>query len=172
MRFRRRAAEHELDIRHRKLGPRLDESVQPARHHRAGAGAEEVGADHADRHAVAPHLLEKRAFVQALEKDDHREVVLQVLTDRQIDHGLDVHRSKMRRRTDPRTHQQRRGIERTAREDHLPVGLDPHHIPAALVVFDAGRARALHQHASRVRTGRYVEVCPLLRRSEIGGRGR
>src|SRR5215472_19327205 len=78
----------------------------------------------------------------------------------------------MRRRTDPRTDQQRRGIERTAREDDLLPGLDPHHIPAALEIFDAGRARALHQHASRVRAGRDIEAFPLLRGSEIGGRGR
>ena len=45
---RRRAAEHELDIGHRELGPRLDEGVQPAGHHRPRAGAEEIGAHHAD----------------------------------------------------------------------------------------------------------------------------
>ena len=68
MRVRRRAAEHELDVGHRKLGPRLDEGMQPARHHRAGAGAEEVGAEHADRHAVEAHVVAEHAFVQALRR--------------------------------------------------------------------------------------------------------
>jgi len=117
--------------------------------------------------------LRKRAFVQALKKDDHREVVLQVLTDRQIDHGLDVHRAKMRRRTDPRNASTNGGV---LNAPHARItswsALDPHHIPAALEVFDAGW-RACRASAREVawRAGRYVEVFPLLRRSEIGGRG-
>ena len=100
MRRRRCAAEHELDVGHRKLGPRLDEGVQAAGHDGAGAGAEEVSADHAEGHAVEPHLLEERAFVQAPEEDDDREVILQVLADRQVDHRLDAHFAQMRGRTD------------------------------------------------------------------------
>ena len=38
----RRAAEHELDVGHRQLRPRLDEGVQAARHHGRGPAAEEM----------------------------------------------------------------------------------------------------------------------------------
>ena len=97
----RRAAEHELDVGHRQLRTRLDEGMQPARHHGAGAGAEEIGADHGDRHAIETHVVAERALVEALEKDDHRQVVLQVLADRQIDHRLDADLGEMRGRAYP-----------------------------------------------------------------------
>jgi hypothetical protein len=61
MRVVRGATEHELDIGHRELWPRLDEGMQPARHHRGGPGAEEVRTDHAHRHAVESHLAMKHA---------------------------------------------------------------------------------------------------------------
>ena len=86
-----RAAEHELDVGHRELRPRLDEGVQAAGHHRGRAGAEEIGADHAHRHAVEAHLAVEHAGVRP-SRIGHvgAEVVLQVLADRQIDDRLDA----------------------------------------------------------------------------------
>ena len=116
---RRRAAEHELDVGHRELRPRLDEGVQPARHHGAGSGAEEVGADHAARHAVETHLAVERAGALRAKHDQHGEMILQVLADRQVDDGLDTVLAQMRGRTDAGEHQQLRRVEGAAGDDHL-----------------------------------------------------
>ena len=71
---------------HGELRPRLDEGVQSARHHGAGAGAEEVGAQHADRHAVEAHVVaEDAGSLCRAKKMIDGEMILQVLADRQID---------------------------------------------------------------------------------------
>ena len=72
----------------------------------------------------------------------------------------------------PGEHQQRRRVEGAAAEDDLAVGLDLHRVAAPLDVFDAGGARALHQHAGGMRAGLDVEIGALARRLEIGGRRR
>ena len=100
MRVCRSAAKHEFDVGHRQLRTRLDEGVQSARHHGAGPAAEQVRADHAQRHAIEPHFPAERARVQALEKDDDSEVILQILADGQIVQRLDTNLVEMRGRAD------------------------------------------------------------------------
>ena len=60
-----RGAEHELDVRYIEIAPRLEKRVQPSGHHDAGAGAEEIRAQHAHRHAVEAHLAVKIAAAPA-----------------------------------------------------------------------------------------------------------
>ena len=141
MRSRRRAAEHELDVGHRELGPRLDEGMQPAGHHRARAGAEAVGADHADRHAVEPHFAAERALVEPLEEDDHREVILQVLADRQIDDRLDAHLAQMRGRPDARQHEKLRRVERAAARITSRARLRTRHVSRVPLTYSTPVAR-------------------------------
>ena len=62
--------------------------------------------------------------VNRCKEDDHREMVLQVLADRQIDHRPYAHLGQMRRRADARQHEQRRGVEGAGRQDHFAIGLD------------------------------------------------
>jgi len=51
-----RATEHKFDVRHREFGPGLNECVQTSGHDGARPVAEQVGADHACRHPVEPHI--------------------------------------------------------------------------------------------------------------------
>ncbi len=118
----RRAAEHELDVGHRKLRPRLDEGVQAARHHGRRPAAEEVAAQHVQRHLVEPHVVAEFAATGPREHDQHREMVLQIFADRQIGDRLDADRAQMIGRADAGQHQQLRRIERAAAQDHLAIG--------------------------------------------------
>ena len=88
----------------------------------------------------------------------HRQMVLQILADRQIDDRLDAHLAQMRGRADAGQHQQLRRVEGAAGEDHLALGVDRDASPLSLTIFDAGRARALHHHAGRMRAGLDREI--------------
>ncbi len=171
MRSGRQATEHELDIGHHELGPRLDEGVQPARHHGAGAGAEQIGADHAPRHAVEPHLVVERTRIGTGEIELRRQMILQVFADRQIGRDRDAVLAQMRGRADARQHQHLRRAEGAGREDHLALGRDLVALPV-LDEFDAGRARTAQQHAGRLRARLDREVAAIARGLEerIGGR--
>ncbi len=166
-----RAAKHELDVGNHQLGARLDEGVQTARHHGTRTGAEEIGADHADRHPIEAHLLSEGAVGQPLEKDAHRQVILQVRPDRQIDHRFDADLGEMRRRADARQHEELRRVECTARQDDLTIRLDRHRVAASVDELDAGGTCAPHQDAGGKDTGTDREIGAPARRLEIGGCG-
>ena len=119
MRMMRGAAEHELDVGHRQLRPRLDEGVQAARHHGRGTGAVEIGHQHAHRHAVEAHLAVEHAGTLARIGHVGADVVLQILSDRQIGDAGDSHLAQMRGRADAGQHQELRRVERAARQDHF-----------------------------------------------------
>ena len=167
MRVRRRAAEHELDVGHRQFRPRLDEGVQAARHHRARPGAEQIRAHHAHRHAVEPHLAVERAGLLARVGHVGAEMVLQILSDRQIGGNIDAERTQMLRRSDARQHQNLRRVERAGSDDDLARGFGAHH-RAILDVFDAGGARAGKRDARGVRVDGDGEIFPVARRLEKG----
>jgi hypothetical protein len=132
----------------------------------------EIGADHADRHAVETHFPAERALGQPLEEDDHRQVVLQVFSDRQIGDRIDAHVAQMRGGPDAGEHEEVRGIEGAAGEDHLAARLRARHVAAGPDVFDAGGAGALGEHARRMRAGLDREISPLPGRLEERGGGR
>ncbi len=75
-------------------------------------------------------------------------------------------------RADAGQHEQRRGVEGAGRQDHLAIGFDPYEVAARLDEFDAACARALHQHACRLRARMHLEIGALAGRLEIGSRGR
>src|SRR5262249_31855423 len=91
---------------------RLDKGVQPARHHGRGPGAEQVAAQHAQRHLVEPHALAElaRRLLHADVHDDDGDVVLQVSADRQVDHRLHADRPQMAGGADAGQHQPRREV--------------------------------------------------------------
>ena len=74
--------------------------MEAARHDGAGAAAEQIGADHIHRHAVEPHIVAKFAAGIAHPKDQSGEVMLQILSDRQIDQGLNAERPQLIGRSD------------------------------------------------------------------------
>ncbi len=157
MRRRRRAAEHELDVGHRKLGPRLDEGMQSARHHGAGPAAEQISPHHADRHAIEAHLAMKRAGVRPGVGHIGAEMILQIAPDRQVGDHIDAEPAQMLRRADAREHQELRRVECAGGKDHFARRRRADR-RAVLNVFDAGRARAFEDHARRVRVDRDGKV--------------
>src|SRR6266852_3500908 len=94
-----RATKHKLDIRHRDLRASLDECMQPARHDSPWASAEQPRLDHADRHAVKPHLAMERTGLGTREREKYRKVVLKIAADRQINCRLDPDLAQMRGRS-------------------------------------------------------------------------
>ena len=105
------------------------------------------------------------------EHDQHREMVLQVLADRQIDHRLDADRAQMIGRADAGQHQDLRRVERAAAEDDLALGVGVKRL-AALLIVDAGGALALHGDARDMGAHLDREILPLHRRMQIADRGR
>ena len=122
MRVHRCAAEHELDVGDRKLGARLDEGMKSARHHGGGTDAEQIGREHARRHAVEPHLPVERSRAAACERQEHRDMVLQIAADRQIDDRRDADLAQMRRRADAGQHQDLRRAEGAGGNDDFAFG--------------------------------------------------
>ncbi len=74
--------------------------MQPTRHCGARSGAEQPGPDHADRHAVKPHLAVERPRLRTREGEKHCQVVLKIAADRQVNDRLDPDLAQMRCRAD------------------------------------------------------------------------
>ena len=85
MRVRRRATEHEFNIRHREFGPGFDECVQASRHYGCRSRAADPRAQHGDAHAVQPHRIPERPRIGTAIHDQRRDMVVQIAPDRQID---------------------------------------------------------------------------------------
>src|SRR5215470_9404831 len=115
----RGTAEHEFDIGHRCLGAHLNECMQSAGHNSPWSGAEQPGLDHADRHAVKPHLAVERTRLGTYKGEKYREVVLKIATDRQINCWLDPNLAQMRCRSDAGQHQNLWCAKGAARNNHL-----------------------------------------------------
>ena len=167
------AAEHELDIGHRKFGPRLDERMQTARHYRSGPGAEQISADHAHGHAVEAHLAMERAGLRPRVGHVRAEMILQIFSDRQVGRDVDAEAAQMLRRSDAGEHQELRRVEGAGREDDFARCAGAH-VSIRLVMYSTPRrARAVERDAGRVRVGGDGEIFSSARRLEIGiGGGR
>ena len=112
--------------------------MQPTRHHGARTGAEQVGLNHGDRHAVGAQLAVEWPGFAAREGQKHRQMILQIAADGQIHHRIDPHVAQMRGRPDAGQHQQLRGGEGAAGDDDVTRGFRPRQ-PAVLHVGDSRR---------------------------------
>ena len=140
-----------------EFGPRLDEGVQAARHHRARAGAEQVGAHHAHRHAVEPHLAMKCARLRPRIAHIGAEMILQIAADRQIGGDADAEPAQVLRRPDPGEHQQLRRLNVPAASTTSRAA-SARTVAPSLYVFDAVGARAVEDDARRLRVDRNGEI--------------
>ena len=105
------------------------------------------------------------------EHDEHREMVLQIGADRQVDDRRDAEFAQVIGRPDARQHQQLRRIERAAAEDHLAPRLGMVRM-SVLDEIDAGRRRAAEHDLCRLGAGLDGEVAPLHHRMQEGDGGR
>ncbi len=135
------------------------------------AGAEHPGAHHVERHLVEPHVAEEFARFGAGIHHQHREMVLQVLADRQIDERGDADRAQMIGRADAGEHQNLRRVEGAAAEDDFALGIGVQRL-AALFIVHAGGPVALHRDARDMGPHLDRKILPLHRRMEIADRGR
>ena len=86
----RGGGEQDLQVGQRRLGARLQERDDAARHVGGEAGAEEIGLRERARDAVGAHGAQERARLLAPVHQDHRDMVLQVLADAR---QRDLHRN-------------------------------------------------------------------------------
>ena len=113
------SVEHELDVRHVKLGAGLDESVQATGNHGARTTSKEVGTNHAYGHPIESHLAVKIARLPAGVTNPHSQMILQIVAHRQIYERLDIDVFEMIGWTNPRQHKKLRRIESTGRDNHF-----------------------------------------------------
>jgi hypothetical protein len=97
-------------------------------------------------------------------------MVLQVAADRQVSDAGDAHLAQMRGRAYSRKHQKLRRIERASRHDHIAARFRLLAVACIRDVLDAGRGRAAHEHARRMRTGLDVKIAAPACRPQIGAR--
>ncbi len=151
--------EMQLDVRLGKVRPGFQEA----------AGFGEIAGDHA-----APLAAIARDFAQqarpaarcdAGEVETGRGVaeheigmVLQVLPNpRQVEERFDSEPARVVCRSDSGQHQDLRGLQGAGADDHLAPRAKAAH-NSALLVFDADRAAAVEQDASRLRAGFHPQI--------------
>jgi hypothetical protein len=117
------------------------------------------------------HCVAEWPCAAAGEHHLHREVVLQIAADRQVDHGHDAGVTQMRRRSNAGQHQKLRRVEGTGREDHLARGARGDEA-LGLAIGDADRARAAQQQFCGQGLRRDRQVGAMTRRLEVGVRRR
>ncbi len=137
----------------------------------AGPRAEQIGAHHADGHAVEAHLAMEGAGLAPPKEHVGAQVVLQVLADRQIDQRRDAELAQMRGRPDARQHEQLRRVERAGAHDHLAARPRANQIAARLDAVRP-RPRACPSISTRVACAPVAtsRLPPPPRRPQIGAR--
>src|SRR5579863_1023144 len=170
MRISRRPTEHELDIGHREFRSCLDEGVQSAWHHCRRSAAEQVSADHAERHAVKAHLTVERAGARPCVSYVGAEMVLEVATYRQVGGDTDAVTLQMLGGADARKHQNLRRIKGAGCKDDFARGFGTYR-RTVVDIFDAFSVRAVENNPCRLCVYRDRKVLSSARRLEesIGG---
>src|SRR6185437_6377158 len=171
-----RAAGQELIlyVRTFQLRPGLHEQADRAGtgHQRALARQNPLGPGIQPAQPVVVDLVHRHGAIDAAIDDAPADMVLQILANpRQVVLHLDPQRLQQRTGADSRQLQNLRGVDGAAAEQHLPPrrGFLDH---AVLLVADAGRALALHQHLMGQRVRLDPQIAPAFRRAEIAPRGR
>jgi len=132
--------------------------MQAARHDGSRPGAEQVGLGHCERHAIGAHGAAERPRCRPDEIDEHRQMVLQVAADWQIDHRRDVDAAQVFRRADAGKHQELGRVEGATAKNHLAHRFGAHDL-AVLHVLDADRVRAPQQQARGLSAGCANRYC-------------